>query len=102
MIGIPFHPEGEDEPKASSNLRPKRRGRQSWLSTRPGESMKKEFQSSSREEANKWADEWWAAQRGVRNIQRTEISLGTKGLSIKDAEGWAVTIHYERDREKPN
>ena len=57
--------------------------------------MKKVFSGSSQYEANRKADEWWAAQKGLQKTLRTELAIGDEGPSLKDADRWAVTIHYE-------
>ena len=60
--------------------------------------MKKEFSGVSREEANRQADEWWAMQKGLRKLNRTEVATGEAGPSLRDADRWAVTIYYEREK----
>jgi hypothetical protein len=57
--------------------------------------MEKVFNGSSREEANRKANEWLAGQTGLRGIKRTEVAIGNKGPSLLDAGDWAVTIHCE-------
>jgi hypothetical protein len=58
--------------------------------------MKKDFSGSSREEAYRKAREWWDRQTGLREIRRTEISIGEADApNLRDAERWVVAIHYE-------
>jgi hypothetical protein len=57
--------------------------------------MQKSFIGLTRQEAHRLANEWWAAQTGVRKVRETEVAIGDEGPSILDANRWAVTIHYE-------
>jgi hypothetical protein len=57
--------------------------------------MKQVFTATTREEANREADKWWAQQSGLRIVHRTEITVGWGGPSLADADKWIVTIHYE-------
>jgi hypothetical protein len=57
--------------------------------------MKKVFTGSNKQEARRKADEWWAGQKGLRKIERTEVAISDEGPSLRDANRWAVTIHYE-------
>jgi hypothetical protein len=57
--------------------------------------MKKVFSGSSQEEANRKADEWLKGQKGLRKILRTQVATGDEGPSLRAADRWAVTIHYE-------
>ena len=57
--------------------------------------MKKVFNGSSQQEANRKADEWLRGQKGLRKILRTQVAIGDEGPSLREADQWAVTIHYE-------
>jgi hypothetical protein len=56
--------------------------------------MEEIFMASTREEANREADKWWAEQKGLRLVQRTEVAVG-QGPSLAEADHWRVTIYYE-------
>lgn len=53
------------------------------------------FEAKTRAEANRLADDWWMKQKGLRQIHRSQIAVGSRSPSLADAERWAVTIHYE-------
>jgi hypothetical protein len=58
--------------------------------------MEKVFEGSTREEANRKANQWVAGQKGLREIKRTEIAISDEGHPhLLDANRWAVTIHCE-------
>jgi hypothetical protein len=58
--------------------------------------VKKEFHRSSREEAHRKADEWLAKQKGLQNIQKTNVGIGdAETPHLLDVERWTVTVHYE-------
>jgi hypothetical protein len=57
--------------------------------------MKKTFTGSSQQEARAKADNWWAAQKGLRKVSQIEVATGEEGPSIDLADRWAVTIHFE-------
>jgi hypothetical protein len=57
--------------------------------------MKKTFSGANLGEANRKADEWWAQQKGVRLVERTNIGLGGTGPSTANRDQWSVTINYE-------
>ena len=54
------------------------------------------FNAPTQSEANSQADEWWAQQKGLRLIQRTQVAVGF-GPSLAQVDHWAVTIHFEDD-----
>lgn len=60
--------------------------------------MEKSFSGHSREEAHQRANEWWAAQTGLREIRRREFATGDDGPSLLDVNNWTVSIDYERSR----
>jgi len=57
--------------------------------------VEKFFSAPNREEAHQIANEWLAAQTGLRNIKLTEIVTGDDGPSLLEANRRTVTIHYE-------
>jgi hypothetical protein len=57
--------------------------------------MEMVFSGSSKEDANRKANELWEKQNGLRAIERTEVAISDEGRpSLLDANRWAVTIHY--------
>jgi len=54
------------------------------------------FTAPTQVEANRQADEWWAPQKGLCLIQRTQVAVGF-GSSLAEKDQWAVTIHYEAE-----
>ncbi len=60
--------------------------------------MKKEFHGSSLEEAHRKADEWLAKQKGLRNIQKTNIGIGDADTPhLLNLDRWTVTVNYEAE-----
>jgi hypothetical protein len=57
--------------------------------------MKKTFTDDTEAGARRKADEWWKAQTGLREIDRTVLGTGDDGPARADMDRWAVTIHYE-------
>jgi hypothetical protein len=57
--------------------------------------MEKSFSASSRKEARRLANEWLAAQTGLRKIKQTEVATSDNGPSLEEANRWTVTIHWE-------
>jgi hypothetical protein len=62
--------------------------------------MKKVFSASSREEAKRKADEWWAAQKELQKLKEWEFALDDQVPSMH-GDRWTVTVfrirlgHYE-------
>jgi hypothetical protein len=52
---------------------------------------KQTFEAATQVDANRLADEWWAKQRGLRLVHRTQVSPGWG----TEAERWAVNIQFE-------
>ena len=57
--------------------------------------MEQVFTAAARWKASQEADKWLAQQRGLRIVGRTEMTVGSGGLSLAGADKWIVTIHYE-------
>jgi hypothetical protein len=57
--------------------------------------MKKTFEAETQAAAVKEAEEWWTAQSGLRQTQRTIVATGSDGPALGAMDRWAVTIHYE-------
>lgn len=57
--------------------------------------MEKVFDGSTKEEAERKANQWLAGQTGLRHIKRTVVALGDDGPSMLDANRWVVTVHYD-------
>ena len=62
--------------------------------------MEKSFSARTRKEARQLANEWWAAQSGLRKIKRTEVAMGDDNPSLRDANRWTVTVHYGHENSK--
>jgi hypothetical protein len=56
------------------------------------------FVGSTLQEAKRKADDWWMRQKGVREVHRSKISGGFTGPSLRDADQFTVTIHYEPEK----
>ena len=56
------------------------------------------FVGSTSQEANRKADDWWMRQEGVRQLYRSQMSMGFAGPSLNDADQFTVTIHYEPEK----
>jgi len=54
-------------------------------------SEKQTFEAATLVEANRMADEWWAKQKEIRLVHRTQANPGWG----TEAERWRVTIHFE-------
>jgi hypothetical protein len=50
-----------------------------------------DFEAPTQIEANQLADNWWAKQKGLRLVHRSQVSAGFGGQQDR----WTVTIHYE-------
>jgi len=57
---------------------------------------KMSFEAPTRAEANRLADEWWARQKGLRLVERSQVSVSL-APPLADAERWAVVIHFEAE-----
>lgn len=55
--------------------------------------MKRIFEGETREEANRKADEWWAREKGVRFVHRSQVPAGFRS---NGSSQWAVEIHYKK------
>ena len=60
------------------------------------DAMEKRFYAPTKEAVWRAADQWWAEQTGFRKLHRTEVAIGDDGPSLRNANRWAVTIHYEK------
>ena len=65
-----------------------------------GTIMEKSFSAPTRKEARQLANEWWAAQTGLRKIRQTEVAIGDDGPSLRNANRWTVTVHYKHENSK--
>ena len=57
---------------------------------------KMSFEAPTRAEANRLADEWWARQKGLRLVERSQVSVSL-APPLAEAERWAVVIHFEAE-----
>jgi hypothetical protein len=57
--------------------------------------MEQVFTAPTLEQANRKANEWWAQQKDVRLVSRSQTSKWASSASAEGAE-WTVTIRYER------
>jgi hypothetical protein len=58
-------------------------------------SEKQTFEAATLVEANRLADEWWAKQKEIRLVHRTQTNRGWG----TEAERWRVTIHFEPETD---
>jgi hypothetical protein len=56
--------------------------------------MQRIFEADTREEANRQADEWWSAAKGLRFIHRSQTPAGFRS---NPAKRWVITIHYKEE-----
>jgi hypothetical protein len=56
------------------------------------------FVGSTLQEVNRKADDWWMRQKGVREVHRSKTSGGFSEPSLRDADQFTVTIHYEPEK----
>ena len=59
--------------------------------------MQKIFHDWNKDAANRRADEWWARQKGLRQIGRIEEHRGVKGRNAGEMDWWVVTIQFEAE-----
>ena len=56
--------------------------------------MQRTFEADTWEEANRQADEWWSAAKGLRFIHRSQTPAGFRS---NPAKRWVITIHYKEE-----
>jgi|KBSMisStaDraftv2_1062788.scaffolds.fasta_scaffold2217516_1 hypothetical protein len=59
--------------------------------------MEKMFQDWNKDAANRRADDWWARQKGFRQIGRIEEHRGVKGGNAGKMDWWVVTIQFDAE-----
>jgi hypothetical protein len=57
--------------------------------------MKQVFTDATLHEANREADKWWAQQKGMRLVRRSQVDSGWRTPTTGQDRHWDVTIYYE-------
>lgn len=57
----------------------------------------KTFVATCQSEANRKANEWLGQQRRLLVHLRTTVAISDTGLSLSEANRWAITVHYQAE-----